>query len=61
MRQTKQPVPVGGIVIALVSISVVLLADAPFGRGLALVFGVVGGAVYVAWTAAGERWKRGQK
>jgi Flp pilus assembly protein TadB len=61
MRRTNHPpVPIGGIVIALLIVLVILLAGAPFGRGSALIFGVVGGLVYVAWTAARRRLKRGQ-
>jgi hypothetical protein len=60
MRETKQPVPVGGIVIALVIILVVLVAGVPFGRGSALILGVVGGLAYGAWLAARRRWKRGR-
>jgi len=60
MRQTKQPVPIGGIVIALVIILVILVANLPFGRGWVLILGIVGGLVYVAWTAARRRLKRGQ-
>jgi hypothetical protein len=56
----RGPFAVGLQVLRLVDHSLILVAGAPFGRGSALIFGVVGGAVYVAWTAARRRWKRGQ-